>query len=84
MARNGFSRWAKGREKAFGEGQCNDQERTALVLRKSRSVMMATLRDQEPIFRRAIDKAMLLIDPPRPPAAQLAPQRLRFADALKG
>ncbi len=48
-----------------------------------RSVVMAALRDEEPIFRRAIDEAMLLVDSPRPPATQFAPQRLRFADALK-
>jgi hypothetical protein len=44
---------------------------------------MPTLRDQQPIVRWPIDETMLLIDPPRPPAAQVAPQRLGFADALK-
>lgn len=45
--------------------------------------MKPALRDQQPTFAWPIDKAMLLRDPPRPPARQRTAQRLRLAGAIK-
>ena len=45
--------------------------------------MMPALGDQQTLFARAVNEAMLRIDASRPPAPQLAAQRLRFTDALE-
>jgi len=43
-------------------------------------VVIAALRDLNAAFDLAINKAMFVVDAPRPPAGKLIPQRLRLAD----
>ena len=47
--------------------------------RLSQSVVVSALRNQKPIIRWLVDKAVFLRQPPRPPAGQLSAQRLGLA-----